>query len=375
MDHLAPRSGGDLRTRELVNRVLVDVVTARTMITGDRFRILNRVDEFTNVRPSGNAKAMNHSVTGDKATMTAKATPPRTQASYVRPVPSVWLMRAVEADESGADQCDAKTDQTNGRSTSAQHIYSAWSLTGPRPNNPFHDGAAGSVDRSRYRQPHSRCFDVPTIVGRIDRADPHDDNRPLPRKLHASTPEPTMAARSPRCVTFILALTVFLQSATPVWAWGRLGHRVISRFAEKRLTPKAKATIAELLEPGESLADASLWADQNRGRLPKTAPWHYVDVPLDEPRYDSKFSGDVSAKGCVVDKIEEFRLTVKDRSKSVADRRFALRFLVHCVEDMHMPMHVADNRDKGGNRTQVRFFDRGTNCMRSGYRHDRAGQP
>jgi S1/P1 Nuclease len=28
---------------------------------------------------------------------------------------------------------------------------------------------------------------------------------------------------------------------------------------------------------------------------------------------------------------------------------------------MHMPMHVGDNSDKGGNRTQVRFFDRGTN--------------
>jgi nuclease S1 len=48
------------------------------------------------------------------------------------------------------------------------------------------------------------------------------------------------------------------------------------------MTPAAKAGVAALLEPGESLADASLWAGQNRGRLPKTAPWHYVDVPLDE---------------------------------------------------------------------------------------------
>ncbi len=104
-----------------------------------------------------------------------------------------------------------------------------------------------------------------------------------------------------------------------------------------------------------------MWADENRGRLPKTAPWHYVDVPLDEPRYDAKFSGDVSSKGCVVDRVNEFRLTVKDTSKSVEDRRFALRFLVHCLEDMHQPCHVGDNADKGGNRTQVRFFDKGTN--------------
>jgi hypothetical protein len=158
-----------------------------------------------------------------------------------------------------------------------------------------------------------------------------------------------------------LTLLVALQGARPVWAWGPLGHRVISRLAEKRLTPAAKAAITQLLEPGESLADASLWADDNRRRLPETAPWHYIDVPLDEPYYDSKFSGDVPSKGCVVDKINEFRLTVKDPSKSVEDRRFALRFLIHCVEDLHMPCHVGDNQDRGGNDTQVIFFDRGTN--------------
>jgi hypothetical protein len=31
---------------------------------------------------------------------------------------------------------------------------------------------------------------------------------------------------------------------------------------------------------------------------------------------------------------------------------------------MHMPMHVGDNHDRGGNDTQVRFFDRGTNMHR-----------
>jgi len=64
--------------------------------------------------------------------------------------------------------------------------------------------------------------------------------------------------------------------------------------------------------PCESLAEASLWADENRRALPKTAPWHYVAVPLDEPRYDRRFSGDVSAKGCIADKVREFRATLKD---------------------------------------------------------------
>jgi nuclease S1 len=80
--------------------------------------------------------------------------------------------------------------------------------------------------------------------------------------------------------------------------------------------------------------------------------------------YNPKFCGDDPKKGCVVDKINEFRLVIKDKTKTVEERRFALRFWIHCVEDMHMPMHVGDNEDKGGNNTQVRFFDKGTNMQR-----------
>jgi hypothetical protein len=135
-------------------------------------------------------------------------------------------------------------------------------------------------------------------------------------------------------------------------------------LAEQHMTPETKAAVAAILEPGESLADASLWADQVRTRMRHTAPWHYVDIPLDEPRYDRRFSADDSKHGCVVDKINGFRLTLRDKSKTLKERRFALRLLVHCLEDMHQPLHVGDNGDKGGNRTQVRWFDRGSNMHR-----------
>ena len=32
---------------------------------------------------------------------------------------------------------------------------------------------------------------------------------------------------------------------------------------------------------------------------------------------------------------------LKDPARSVEDRRFALRFLIHLVEDFHQPLHVA----------------------------------
>ena len=63
-------------------------------------------------------------------------------------------------------------------------------------------------------------------------------------------------------------------------------------------------------------------------------------------------------------KIREFKAIIGDRSRPIEERRFALRFLVHLVEDLHMPLHVGENHDKGGNNLQVRWFDRGSNLHR-----------
>src|SRR6516165_8381525 len=53
----------------------------------------------------------------------------------------------------------------------------------------------------------------------------------------------------------VLAIITWMVAAylgtAPAHAWGRLGHRVISRLAEQRLTYKAKAGITALLPEGE----------------------------------------------------------------------------------------------------------------------------
>jgi nuclease S1 len=176
----------------------------------------------------------------------------------------------------------------------------------------------------------------------------------------------THTRRSPgrSLLAIVLVALMVLQSSPHARAWGPLGHRVIAKLAERKLNPKAKAAVAALLEPGETMADASTWADEHLRDVRGSGPWHYVDVPLDEPKYDAKFSGEVPEKGCIVAKIKEFRMTLKDPAKSIEQRRLALRFLIHLIEDLHMPLHVGDNHDKGGNQTQVQFFDDGTNMHR-----------
>ena len=165
-------------------------------------------------------------------------------------------------------------------------------------------------------------------------------------------------------LSWSLAFLLSLHATTTAWAWGPLGHRLISRFAEQHLKPKTKAAIVALLEPGESLATASLWADDHRRDVKGSGPWHYVDVPLDQSRYDDKFSGQEPEKGYIVPKIREFRAVLKDSSRSIEERRLALRFLIHLIQDLHMPLHVGDNHDRGGNDTQVQFFDLGSNMHR-----------
>ncbi len=139
-----------------------------------------------------------------------------------------------------------------------------------------------------------------------------------------------------------------------------LGARV-SAVAEKRLTPAARAGVRDLLEPDETLAQASLWADDHRQDLRANAAWHYVNVPITEPHYDSRFC---SSAGCVVSKVGELRIVLGNAALSRSERQLALRLLVHFVEDLHQPVHVGDRGDRGGNDLQVRFFGSGTNLHR-----------
>ena len=138
----------------------------------------------------------------------------------------------------------------------------------------------------------------------------------------------------------------------PAGAWGRLGHRASARLAESRLSPRARAVIRDLLEPGESLADASTWADEHARSIRGSAAWHYVNVPISAPHYDDRFC---ARRGCVVSKIAEFRAMLADPGAPRASRRQALRYFVHLVQDLHQPMHVADRDDRGGNDLQLRL--------------------
>jgi hypothetical protein len=153
---------------------------------------------------------------------------------------------------------------------------------------------------------------------------------------------------------------IFALAAAPsVWAWGPQGHRVIARAASDRLTPAARAAIRDLLLEGDTLVTVASWPDQEgHDAVPGSAPWHYVNVPISAARY---VEPKVGRSECVVEKIKEFRKVLADPKRPKRDRQRALLFLCHFVADIHQPLHVGDNNDRGGNLTQVQFFGEGTN--------------
>ena len=120
--------------------------------------------------------------------------------------------------------------------------------------------------------------------------------------------------------------------------------------------PATLAAVRALLEPGESLADASTWADEVRRDRPESGPWHYVNVPITEPAYSAEFC---PKEGCVVAKIADFRKVLADRPRRPRRAPRGARFLVHFVQDLHQPLHVGDRGDRGGNDLQVQFFGQG----------------
>jgi S1/P1 Nuclease len=155
---------------------------------------------------------------------------------------------------------------------------------------------------------------------------------------------------------FVVAVIVVLIS------WGAVGHRTVGSIAQKHLTPKALAGVRDLLG-GQSLADVANWADSVRS-LPaykQTGPWHYINLPLglNYDAFKSRVENMLEANvySALVAQMQLITDNTVSRERKVA----ALKFVVHFVGDLHQPMHVSREEDKGGNTIQLNYDGQGTN--------------
>jgi hypothetical protein len=174
-----------------------------------------------------------------------------------------------------------------------------------------------------------------------------------------------------RSVSILLSAIIFLGPAATTFAWGDDGHQTVGKIASLRIKPRTAQRIAQILKPGETLANVASWADTVKDRMGKTDPdadtnaflqdvphneknreWHYDDLPLGCKNYQT-------CTGFTPDNDIVHMLNVAIRTlqgqpdpNHPLSQRNALKLVVHFLGDIHQPLHVGCgfiDRDANGN--------------------------
>jgi hypothetical protein len=162
-----------------------------------------------------------------------------------------------------------------------------------------------------------------------------------------------------RTVSLLLSGIILLAPSGSAFAWGDNGHQTVGKIASLRIKPQTAEKIAQILKPGETLANIASWADSVKYRIGKTDPdedtnaflqdiahneknaeWHYDDLPLDCKNYQT-------CTGFTPDNDVVHMLNVCIRTLQghpdpdhPLSQRTALKLLVHFLGDMHQPLHI-----------------------------------
>jgi len=150
-----------------------------------------------------------------------------------------------------------------------------------------------------------------------------------------------------------------------VLGWGQEGHQITAQLAWNRCSSKTQTALKKLLGT-KSLADISPYPDTyghtTNGLWSDTM--HYVNVP----KGSQEFNMDDCDKLCVVKAINNYTKILGQNAKkpvacdyTLGVEPCALEFLTHFTGDIHQPLHVSYEEDRGGNSVTVMFYTQRTN--------------
>ena len=164
-----------------------------------------------------------------------------------------------------------------------------------------------------------------------------------------------------KLIYLLLILILCTSFNTSNVRWGATGHRVIGEIADDYLKASSKRKIQKLLKR-KSLAFVSTFADEIKSdkRYSEFYTWHYINMPLDATYETSK----KNPSGDLVTGISYCQKIIKDKNSSSDDKAFYLKLLIHLVGDLHQPMHIALEEDKGGNDFKLQWFYKDSNLHR-----------
>jgi len=140
-------------------------------------------------------------------------------------------------------------------------------------------------------------------------------------------------------------------AASGAHAWGDAGHRIICQLAYLELTPAAKAKVDALmaLDPKfHTFASGCTWPDVFP---PVRPPEHFLNVPRTAKAVEPTAICP-TAERCVASAILNDSAELAKHPDSAEQLRL-LKSIGHWVGDIHQPLHVSFEDDKGGNLIDV----------------------
>jgi len=157
---------------------------------------------------------------------------------------------------------------------------------------------------------------------------------------------------------FIIHCSLFIVLPLAALSWGASGHRVIGEITESLLTEKTRKEVVAIFG-NSSVAMMSVWGDTMRSdsTYNHTWLWHYtnLDSGLVRTAFDTIAIKQNSGEN--VYRVMEITAHLKRHPNDTN----MLKMLIHIVQDMHCPMHLARAEDLGGNQIKFRWFGRDTN--------------
>jgi len=151
----------------------------------------------------------------------------------------------------------------------------------------------------------------------------------------------------------ILLATLFLASlCSSASAWGDAAHQVICEIAFRLAKPATQAEIQRLINSDPSVtypdfSESCVLPDHPRIR----APEHFLNLPRDSAGLTS--DNCPLAQQCVLTAILSDIKIVSAKNDPDARRLLALESLGHWIGDIHQPLHVSFEDDRGGNTIKV----------------------
>jgi hypothetical protein len=175
------------------------------------------------------------------------------------------------------------------------------------------------------------------------------------------------------CGAVVASLFITVSRAS---AWSAFGHETIALIAWDQMTPKQQAAIMKIMQANEAIFGSgtgtapvlagATWPDTVRFESDRATPnvplaiftalgitmshqsnnLHFVD-------YNGAYPALPKGQSAIVAIITAQKV-LQDPASTMREQGEALTYLIHCVGDIHQPLHAGDAKDYGGNSIVIK---------------------